>query len=240
MKLRKKIKLKKSTWILLIILQIFSVSFFFLNHFNKHLKPKMNYVIESQIEKYNKEIIMASFNSNLIKKSNLNNLIKINKNKNDEITTVDFDLEQAYQISLNMAQNIKKDLKNIDKSLAPKEILTSYNDDSFIIFLPLGIATNNEFLTNLGPKIPLRVTYAKNLVTALNTKIQNYGINNALIEIYLKVNLSENVYLPFTKKAINTKIEILLSSLIVEGLVPDLYNGLLEKDSSLINIPLNS
>ena len=211
-----------------------------LNRFNKRVKPEMFYMVESQIDKYSKDIIMKSFNKKLLENHNLNNVIKIRKNKNDEIIAVDFDLDKAYAVSLDFSQNIKESLPLISNQLVQDtELIKPFKNNNFIILLPLGLASQNSFLANLGPKIPVKIYYEDSLVTGLKTKVSNYGINNALLEIYLNVTLSENVYIPFSKKKLNTNFKILLSSLVVEGTVPDLYNGLLENNSSLINVPLN-
>ena len=74
----------------------------------------------------------------------------------------------------------------------------------------------------------------------MQTKIKEYGVNNSLIEVYLKVSLNEEIIVPYSSKKINNSCEILLSSQVIEGIVPSIYNGLLEKNSSLINVPLNN
>ena len=61
-----------------------------------------------------------------------------------------------------------------------------------------------------------------------------------MIEVYLKVSLNEEIIVPYSSKKINNSCEILLSSQVIEGIVPSIYNGLLEKNSSLINVPLNN
>ena len=59
-----------------------------------------------------------------------------------------------------------------------------------------------------------------------------------MIEVYINISLAEEILLPFDRKKVNNNYDILLSSQIVEGIVPSIYNGLLEKNSSLLNIPL--
>ncbi len=239
MKLKRKLKIKPLNYLIIIILLVFSVSFLMIHRFNQKISPKMIKVIENKINKLSNDIIMDSFNSQLLNKHDINNILKITKNKEEEIIAVDFDLEKAYQISLNLTKNIKKSLKELPNTkLSDEYLLKSQGNNGYIILLPVGLATNNNYLANLGPKIPVKVTFIGNLVTGLKTKVKDYGINSALIEVYINISLSEEILIPYVSKKINNSTQILLSSQMIEGVVPDIYNGLLENSSSLINVPL--
>ncbi len=239
MKLKRKLKIKPLNYLIIIILLVFSVSFLMIHRFNQKIRPKMIKVIENKINKLSNDIIMDSFNSQLLNNHDINNILKITKNKEDEIIAVDFDLEKAYQISLNLTKNIKKSLKELpDTKLSDEYFLKSQGNNGYIILLPVGLASNNNYLANLGPKIPVKVTFIGNLVTGLKTKVKDYGINSALIEVYINISLSEEILIPYVSKKINNSTQILLSSQMIEGVVPDIYNGLLENSSSLINVPL--
>ena len=233
MKLKRKIKIKPGTYLILLIVIIMFVTFLMLNNFNKHIAPKITSILELKINKLSNDIIMQSFNQKLLQIHDLKNILKISKNKDDEIIAVDFDLEKAYAVSLDLTKNIKEALKQDNlNDLLDEEILKS-EDHSYILFVPMGLATNNVYFNNLGPKIPIKIKFIGNLVTGLKTKVKDYGINSALIEIYINVSLNEEILIPFVTKKVNNDCEILLSSQIVEDL-----DGLLENNSSLINVPL--
>ena len=104
MKLKRKLKIKPLNYLIIIILLVFSVSFLMIHRFNQKISPKMIKVIENKINKLSNDIIMDSFNSQLLNKHDINNILKITKNKEEEIIAVDFDLEKAYQISLNLTE----------------------------------------------------------------------------------------------------------------------------------------
>ena len=236
MKLKRKIKIKFHYILIFIIILTLLLSFLFIHRFNKKISPKMVGIVENKINKLSNDIIMDSFNKKLINNHDINNILKLTKNKNDEIIAVDFDLEKAYQVSMTLTQNIKKSLNNLE--FFEDEILKYPKKDGYILLLPVGVASSNSYFANLGPKIPVKISFIGNLVTGLKTKVKDYGINSALIEVYIKVSLSEEILIPYVKKKINNNCEILLSSQIVEGVVPSIYNGLLENNSSLINVPL--
>lgn len=236
MKLKRKIKIKFHNILILIIVFVFLLAFLMISKFNKQIRPKMMGIVEEKINKLSNDIIMDSFNKNLINEHDINNILKLTKNKEDEIIAVDFDLEKAYQVSMSLTKNIKKSLNKI--TFTNDEIIKHPKKDGYILFLPVGVASDNPYFANLGPKIPIKITFIGNLVTGLKTKVKDYGINSALIEVYINVSLSEEVLIPYISKKINNNCEILLSSQIVEGVVPSIYNGLLENNSSLINVPI--
>ena len=210
------------------------------HNFNKNISPKMVDIIEMKINKLSNDIIMDSFNNKLLNDHDINNIIKITKNSKEEIVAVDFDLNQAYAISIDVTKNIRNSLTNDkNKFLKDEEILNYKKKDGYILLVPVGVASNNVYVANLGPKVPVKVRFIGNLVTGLSTKVKDYGINNVLIEVYMNISLNEEILIPYVNKKINNDCQILLSSQIVEGVVPDIYNGLLENNSSLINVPIN-
>lgn len=238
MKLRHK-KLKFKTLLIIVIALVLGLSFFMIYHINKLMNTKMSIIVENKISKLSNDIIMAAFNDELISNHDFSKIINLTKNKDDEIVALDFDLEKAYQISMNLTENIRFSLNSLASNTAiDDEIVKFSEDNALIMLLPLGLASNNFYLANLGPKIPVKVKFVGNLVTGLETKVKDYGINNSLIEIYINVTLTEEIIVPFVKEKVNNSSQILLGSQVINGKIPTLYSGYLEKNSSLINVPL--
>ena len=240
MRLKRKINIKLYNFLLVIIVTVILLSFLFIHYYNKRISNKIISIAQIKINEYSNDIIMDSFNKQILDEHEINNIIKISKNKSDEIIAVDFDLKKAYLVSMNVSKNIRDSLNNLEKQNLKEEFLDYYQKDGFVLLLPIGLASKNIYFSNLGPRIPVRIKFVGNLTTGLQTKIKEYGVNNSLIEVYLKVSLNEEIIVPYSSKKINKSCEILLSSQVIEGIVPSIYNGLLEKDSSLINVPLNN
>ena len=240
MKLKRKINIKLYNFLLVIIVTVILLSFLFIHYYNKRISNKIISIAQIKINEYSNDIIMDSLNKQILDEHEINNIIKISKNKSDEIIAVDFDLKKAYLVSMNVSKNIRDSLNNLEKQNLKEEFLDYYQKDGFVLLLPIGLASKNIYFSNLGPRIPVRIKFVGNLTTGLQTKIKEYGVNNSLIEVYLKVSLNEEIIVPYSSKKINNSCEILLSSQVIEGIVPSIYNGLLEKNSSLINVPLNN
>ena len=57
----------------------------------------------------------------------------------------------------------------------------------------------------MGPKVPVKLSIIGDIVSTINTKVTNYGINNAIIEVSVLVEVEELVILPITTKKIKVE-----------------------------------
>ena len=62
----------------------------------------------------------------------------------------------------------------------------------------------------------------------VNSQIEEFGLNNALVSINVKVDFVSRVYVPLQSKIVETSILVPLYSKIIEGNVPSFYPGLIE------------
>ena len=130
---------------------------------------------------------------------------------------------------------------NLDLLEASDDVLIYYDKENLkkgIIFrIPSGIVFNNSLLTNIGPKIPVRFTLVGDVLSGINTKVTNYGINNALLEVSVNIKLTLKVILPISTKEVNVETNVPIAIKMIQGNVPNYYsNGL----NSNFSIPLNN
>ncbi len=104
--------------------------------------------------------------------------------------------------------------------------------------MPSGIVTNNALLSNLGPKIPVKFELVGDVISNIDTKITNYGINNAMIEISVNVQLNEQIILPFISKRISYTTNIPIAIKLIQGTIPNYYFNGMNKSSPNVFIPV--
>lgn len=234
-------KKKKTTMFGLVFLLICFFCGFFLNQFNKKITPKLLEIATKNIEKitynmFNNYSILAEMDKNA-----LDNILKIQKNKKDEIINVSYDMKKAYNLANTLASKIKKDFQSLENGTQNLEYYDedlSRLEDGLILTMPIGLASNSAYFANLGPKIPVKIKFVGTLLTNLKTKIQNYGINNILIEVYIDVSLTHEIISPITYRTNDLKYEILIGAEVISGAVPSYYGGLYETKSNILNVPL--
>ena len=105
----------------------------------------------------------------------------------------------------------------------------------------MGIISNNVLLSNIGPKIPVKLNLIGNVVSSVETTVKNYGINSALIEIYANVEVTEEVIIPFQTERIKITNNIPIAIKIINGSVPDYYSdGKLNSSSNILSLPIET
>ena len=87
------------------------------------------------------------------------------------------------------------------------------------------------FVANLGPVIPLRMSFLGQVSSHLKTKVTSYGINNLLLEVYVEVEIKEKISLPKSSDIVAIKVEAPLSIKVISGVVPNYYGGIIDKNS---------
>lgn len=235
LKLKRSIKIRNVFFVLLFFI-IFNV-IVLLNIFNNNVNPKLEVIVNMDIDKLIDNLITEyslKEDYNTIK-----NILIINKNKNDEIIDIDYNLPALYNFSLHITDELKNDLNNLESGKTNTEYYDEYlsnNKDYFVLKIPIGVASNNIFFSNLGPKIPVKIKFIGSILTSVKTKIKDYGINNSLIEVYTSVNISTLVITPVEKKRVNRNFEILVASKIIQGKIPDIYGGIMEKNSNITSV----
>ncbi|RBW71277.1 sporulation protein YunB [Bacillus taeanensis] len=92
-----------------------------------------------------------------------------------------------------------------------------------IYWIPLGAATNNALLSNLGPLVPIRFQFIGDVQSGMETKATSVGINNTYLEVLLNLSVDVNLVLPFSTKTAPISTTVRVGDLFLPGKVPDVY-----------------
>ena len=229
---RFKSKKIKINLISIIIISIIIITINLLIYINKNISPKLIQISEYSLETYNNHLIMDFISNDTLSKSELNDIINLVKNKDEDIVSVDYDVQKSYQL----LQTITSELYEIISNTSYKDI-TEYDfdlKDDLVLYYPIGLASDYVYFNNLGPKIPVKIKFLSSLVTNLSTKVSNYGINNVLVEIYVDIDITDDVVVPFKSESIKKHYDILLASKVVMGKVPMYLGGNIENSSPIL------
>ena len=188
---------------------------------------------------------MKSFLSNnishdILDKDALENILIINKNNEDEILYVDFDLDKAYIVLESVSKELNDLISDLEegkfKDIKDNNLKTSKN--GLVLEYPLFMSSNYALLSNLGPKIYVKVNFIGTMLTNIKSKITEYGINNALVELYVTIEVSQELISPVTDKEISLEYDVLIASQVINGSVPEFYGGIITEKSAALSIPL--
>lgn len=250
-KLKKRINLfgknKKLKILILIFIFLFFSIIFSLNFINMKVNPVLLDYAELESRKIASIVINNAVSKNVTENIDIDELFLITRDSNGEIKTIDFNPITVNKILTQTTNSVQVNLKYIEQGkvelldLSTSELI-DYDLDKLkqgIIYeIPSGVIFSNSFLSNIGPTIPVKFSLVGDIVSYINTKVTDYGINNALIEVNIVLELSEQVILPFVsnKIEINTSIPVALK--LIQGGVPNYYLSGIDKNSTSIALPI--
>ena len=226
----KKYKLNITT---IIIMLIIVNTIVILNYYKNNLTNKLIDISKNTIEVYNNYLIMNFISNDILSKSDLNNIIKLNKNNKDEIISIEYDTKLTYKL----LKVVTDELYQIVSQTTYKDILDYDFDikDDLVIYYPVLLSSNNIFLNNLGPKVPVKIKFLSSLLTNINTKVTSYGLNNVLLEIYINITINDDIVIPYYKDKISKDYNVLLSSKVVMGTLPNYLGTSIENSSPILS-----
>lgn len=226
----KKIKLKKMKTKyykirFIVVLLILSIIFSFLFIHKKITPILMNYA-ESSAVNLATLLITQAVNDNVFEKMNMDELI-INSTNGISVNPI-FTNKLLNMITNYVQEYIEKVEKGDIDSLGVSNTIFSSIDVSklkqgIICEIPSFSVFSNSLLSNLGPKIPVRINLIGDVESDLKTNITNYGINNAYLEVKVSVLVKMRVLLPFSSKKVEASTNIPIIMKIIEGDIPNFY-----------------
>lgn len=219
---------------LIILLTV--INLFFINNKTKEKITDYSFMIAEKITKYvvNNAYVREKVNHyaqdiyDIVKSDNneIKNIIYDSGVINDLVNSI---TDRIYNM-FNMLESGDLSRLNIRENI----LSTKENDkDGIILEVPSGIVTNNYLFASLGPKIPIKISLTGEFESYVSTDVKEYGINNAMLTIYINIIVSEQITLPFItdKVTIENKIPIFMS--LVNGTIPNYYIGGFNKNSNI-------
>lgn len=228
--LKKKVK-KKNIWSFIIIFLIIFLTFLF-SFFNTKVTPILLSYAESKATKIATLLITQAVNDKVFHTMDIEDIVITSKDNTGIVKEVDINPIFVNKL-LNMITNYvqeyieKVENGNIDSLGVTETIFSDYDihklRQGIIYEIPSGVIFSNSLLSNLGPKIPVRISLVGDVTSDIKTNLTNYGINNAFLEVIVYVEVSMKVLLPFASKTVNASTNIPVVMKLIEGEVPEFY-----------------
>lgn len=218
-------KIKTSDYIILVILFIVIVSFIEIKYFSHKSETILLDYSSNKITNIINEIINESIN-NKIYRYKYNDIIKIDGQNNENITSIDFDNEIVNSMLYMVSDEILGKIKLLESNNYDNLNLKYISSNDKVYYVPYGVIYGSSILSNLGPKIPFKISLVGSTNNETKINIDEYGINSSKVEVVLNINFKMMVLLPFKSKEIVINKTIILDSKIIQGKVPDYYGGM--------------
>ena len=221
MRLKRYRKKKFSSYIslgLIIIIISLMCSFFIIDYFARKSDQILLPMAESQVRKVVTMIINSACDESLIG----DNLYEINKDSNDEIKMITYNSFEVTKLINQVTANIESKIREIEEGE-----INYYGDNDelggVIAEIPIGVVFGNAMLSNIGPRIKVRLNMLGDVTSNIETEVKPYGINNAYVEMRIALEVTARIVLPFASEKVVISNVIPISMNIVQGNVPDGY-----------------
>ncbi|MCI9015916.1 MAG: sporulation protein YunB [Clostridia bacterium] len=205
---------KKILKVLLIVIIAISTCYLIINAINPIFKK-----LCSDKAKSIATLICNSESTKILKNYEYEDLITIDRDKNNNITMIKSNITPINLIISDVAENIQKRINETEEEE---------------IAINLGSFTGSKILSGRGPKIPIKLSAIGNVETDLRSEFKEAGINQTLHRIYLQVNCKMSILTPYENFEENISNQILIAENVIVGNTPQTYynlQGLEQRDS---------
>ncbi|WP_419879350.1 sporulation protein YunB [Brevibacillus centrosporus] len=204
------------TLVIFLILMILLIqSFFFID---ERLEPTLMIIATQKTDQLAKEAISEAVTKKMSPQGfKLKDLLQIEKDTDGNIQAFTFNFQEYSRVIGESNQRIKDTLEELEKNKVKQ-------------YVPLGLATGNHFLAEMGPNIPVTLVPIGSVQSKLDMKLSEAGINMVLATVYLHVEVDLKIVIPFSTQQITVTNDIPIATVLVVGDVPSyLYNNPLGK-----------
>lgn len=240
----KRLKIRKNYKISRILIGVITLIFFFTfglyTIYSNRVSPNIVSVAESRVKRFMEYFLSNNIGYDILNNDIIDDILVINKNNDGEILYVDYNLDQAYLVLDVVTDKLNSLIINLENGNLENNIDNSIISSKYglILELPMFISSQNALLANLGPKIYFKINFVGSLLTNIKSQISDYGLNNALVELYVTIKITEEIVAPVTKSSQVIEYDVLIASKVINGRVPNFYGGMIVEESSLLSIPI--
>ena len=211
------------TFIFIIILSLILI-----NILNKKALPLFNKYSKLETKKIISSVVNSSVTNYVKDNIDTNNLLITTKDNSGNIKSIDFNTKEVNRILTGTSKIVEENLRYLENGKLDKlgintNISNSRLNKGVVFELPSGIIFNNNIMSNIMPKIPIKLELVGNIICYINTDIKNYGINSALITINIAVVAEEKILLPFSNTTTKVETNIPIVMKLIEGDIPSYY-----------------
>lgn len=208
----------------------------YINHRTKDYVYDYSYMIANKITKYivNNAYVREKVNYYA------SDIYDIVKDDTNEIKNIIYDSGVINDLINSIGDRVYNMFSMIESGDMRKikvnaNILTNKRNDNdgIVLEVPSGLLFNNYLFSSLGPKMPVKISLNGDFESFISSEVKEYGINNAMVTIYINIRVSEQITLPFItdRVVVENRIPIFMS--LVNGTIPNYYFGGFNKNSNV-------
>lgn len=153
--------------------------------------------------------------ANVLKKEKFtySDLSVINRSEDGNVQSIQID-------TLNMNRIVSEIIDDVQKSVS--------GDEDFIISVPFGTLTGNQYLIGRGPDIKIKTKISAPMFTDTESRFLEAGINQSLHQITLTVRSDVYILMPFYRAQELISGTYIIAETVIVGDIPEAYTNVID------------
>ncbi len=192
------------------VMIIFIIAFITMTAIIQRINPMFNTVCKEKAKAIATEIVNKQA-SKILKGINYEDLVKIEKDKAQNIKLLKLNTVKINMLASEIAYNVQQEL---------------YKTENNQIKIPIGSITGLKYLVGFGPKINISIYPVGSVTTKFNSEFNSAGINQTIHRIYLDVSCKVTIVTPYDKIESEITNQVLMTELVIVGNIPETYYNL--------------
>lgn len=211
----------------------FLLSIIFLFAIDKKLNTVLGNYIDSEVDKIASNIIhYALKNVN----SSSNNYLIVEK-KDNIIENISYNTVEINRLRDELVDSVQKEFSAIESgdfshySFAHQEkYRMKYPNmkSGYMCEVSIHSLQNSTLFGNLGPTIPVKLSFMGFVTSDVDVKMKEYGINNVILEVDIVVKVSNMITMPISSRIHDVEVRDVLSVEVIRGEIPRYYSGVFQ------------
>lgn len=201
---------------------------------DKHIRPSLMSIAVVETKRIAQHAVTEAISQEMTHQEDMNDLVLIERSDNGDISSLAFNAQVYNRVLSDSTMVVQDYLHEIQRGITqgdpPRSVDEEYEDrgvgtveDGAIYTIPLGMATGNALLANLGPRVPVSFSVIGEIHADMEERIENVGINNTYLRISVAIDMDVRVVIPFGTDETSVTYSVPVGMVFIPGDVPDYY-----------------
>lgn len=222
---KKRIRLFFFCWIL-----VFIISFSYLRFIDERVKIVLKDYLPIEVERLSGYVVREVV-KDISSTYSSNDFVNVVRNRDDSIERIVYS-NKINDIRNKIASDVDKMFYDIESGNYSKYNIYQYDitnnkykyiRNGFLCELSSNSLQKSTLFGNLGPNIPIKISFVGYSFADISINTREYGINNVIIEIIAEVEVNSVISMPISVKKSKVVIKEPIITEIVPGNIPNYY-----------------
>lgn len=208
-------------------------------YINRGVTPALVEIAETKAQQLARDAINEAVSKQIAEDLQFNDLVKMEKDDQGNVVYMGWNSVLVNRALRDTTIRVQNFLKRMELGELPMEDTTLEPDldpdrtpeeqgeqPATLIELPIGMATNNSLLANLGPKVPVQLRVIGDVQSEVDIEMTEYGINAALFELTIHFEVNVRIVIPFSTETTVVTNNIPIDQATILGEVPEYFGGM--------------